>query len=192
MALMRQKVLVTMKLPQLQNLIKRDPLGYLEEFAMQRRHFESELEIFKLRPMKDSDRFTDLVNFMAHVLPSYKDDKECMEIPLKLIELLEVHANTLHPDVRSKLLSSLILLRNRHMLDPEKLLRLAFKLFSVNDKALRITVYDYILNDIRSINTNRTDDRLNRRIQAVLFTIVSEDTSIAAKKTVHILSELYR
>ena len=58
---------VSLKLPQLQNLIKRDPTAYREEFEQQRRHFESELEIFKLRPTADSERFTDLVGFMAQV-----------------------------------------------------------------------------------------------------------------------------
>ena len=47
-----KKVSVTLKLPQLQNLIKRDPEGYKEEFLMQKKHFESEVEIFKLRPTK--------------------------------------------------------------------------------------------------------------------------------------------
>lgn len=58
MAYMHKKVALILKLPQLQNLIKRDPEAYKEEFMMQKRHFESELEIFRTRPTKDSDRFT--------------------------------------------------------------------------------------------------------------------------------------
>lgn len=189
---MRQKVLLTMKLPQLQNLMKRDPSAYLEEFSMQRRHFESELELFKLRPMKDSDRFTELVNFMAHVCPCYKEDESVRMIPEKLIYLMDNQCQALHPDVRAKLLTSLILLRNREMVEPEVMLRLAFKLFSVNDKALRTSLFDYILNDIKSINSTKRNDKLNRRIQAVLFGVVTEDTSIAAKKSIHILCDLYR
>ena len=192
MALMQQKVLVTMKLPQLQNLIKRDPEGYKEEFILQLRHFKSEIEIFKLKPMKDSDRFTELVNFIAHVSPCYKDDPDTKEVPKHLLDLLDFQANILHPDVRARVLSSLILLRNRGMIDPEILLKLAFKLFSVNDKSLRATLHEYIINDIKSINSNRNDEKLNRRIQAVLFGIASDDVTVAAKKTVHILAELYR
>jgi protein SDA1 len=67
MAFMNKKVSVVMKLPQLQNLIKRDPESYREEFLMQKRHFDSEIDIFKLRPTKDSDRFTELVTFISHV-----------------------------------------------------------------------------------------------------------------------------
>ena len=43
------RVSVTTKLPQLQNLIKRDPPGYVDEFLQQHRHFLSELQIFQLK-----------------------------------------------------------------------------------------------------------------------------------------------
>lgn len=49
-----------MKLPQLQNLMKRDPAAYLEEFLMQKKHFDSEIEIFRLKPTKDSEKITGL------------------------------------------------------------------------------------------------------------------------------------
>ena len=68
MAQIRAKVDLALKLPQLQNMIKRDPESYKEEFDMQRRRYENELEIFKLRPTMDSERFTDLVTFMSHVI----------------------------------------------------------------------------------------------------------------------------
>jgi len=190
MALMTGKPLVTSKLPQLQNLIKRDPAAYKDEFMMQKRHFDSELEIFKLRPTKDSERFTELVTFMSHVASCYASD--CAEVPVALLSLLEQHATTLHLDVRSKLFQALILLRNKGMIDPLILLRLAFKLFSVPDKTLRVSLGEYIFNDIKSINANKRNDKLNRNVQVVLFGIVAEDTTVAARKTVLLLSELYR
>jgi protein SDA1 len=39
-------------LPQLQNLIKRDPESYKEEFQQQWRHFDSTLQVFELNPGK--------------------------------------------------------------------------------------------------------------------------------------------
>ena len=187
---MNKKVLVTTRLPQLQNLIKRDPPAYREEFLMQKRHFDSELEIFKLRPTKESDRFTELVTFMSHVASCYPND--CEEIPISLLQLLEMNATTLHFDVRMKLLQALILLRNKSMIDPLILLKLAFKLFSVPDKTLRGSLGEYIFNDIKSINATKRNEKLNRNVQAMLYGIVGEDTTIAARKTVLLLAELYR
>lgn len=54
-------------LPQLQNLIKRDPESYHEEFIQQLRHFESSLQIFLLNPAADAAEFGELVTFMSHV-----------------------------------------------------------------------------------------------------------------------------
>lgn len=187
---MKQKVSVTLKLPQLQNLIKRDPTAYKDEFIMQKRHFESELDIFKLRPTKDSARFTELVTFMSHVSGCYPED--CKDLTKCVMELLEVHAAILHPDVRIKLFQALIMMRNKGLIEPVVLIKLAFKLFSVTDKVLRVTVGEYIFNDIKGINTKKRDEALNRSIQAVLFNVVAEDTGVTARKTVDILSQLYR
>jgi protein SDA1 len=190
MAHMKQKVSVTLKLPQLQNLIKRDPTAYKEEFLMQKRHFDSELDIFKLRPTKDSERFTELVTFMSHIAGCYVE--ETKELTKAIIELLEVNAAILHPDVRIKLFQALILMRNKNLIDPVLLIKLSFKLFSVNDKSLRVGLSEYIFNDIKAINIKKQHESINRSIQAVLYNVVAEDTTVTARKTVDILSELYR
>ena len=181
---------IALKLPQLQNLIKRDPLSYREEFVVQKRHFESELEIFKLRPTSDSERFTDLVTFMSHVVSCYKD--ECESIPMILLQLLETNGANLHPDVRAKLLQACIMLRNRTLIDPLVLLNLSFKLIAIPDKSLRTLLAEYIFNDIKSINLNKKNEKLNKRVQAMLFALVEEDTSIVARRAVGILTDLYR
>ena len=149
MAYMTPRTPAIMKLAQLQNFIKRDPAAYKDEFLMQKRHFESELEIFKLRPTKDCDRFTELVTFMSHVTSHYQE--ECHELSFQLIDLMESQAQTLHPEVRSKLLQALIMLRNRGMVDPIVLLKLSFKLFSVPDKVFRESLGEYIFNDIKTV-----------------------------------------
>ena len=55
------------KLGQLQNLVKRDPAAYKEEFLQQHQYFLSELEIYKLDPAKKADHFSALISFLAHV-----------------------------------------------------------------------------------------------------------------------------
>lgn len=54
-------------LPQLQNLIKRDPVSYREDFLRQFRHFQSNLDILRLNPAHDVKHFGDLVLFLSHV-----------------------------------------------------------------------------------------------------------------------------
>ena len=171
-------------------MIKRDPSAYKEEFISQKRRFDNELEIFKRRPTSDNERFTDLVTFMSHIVPCYK--KECERVPSELMGLLESNTNMLHPDVRAKLLQACIHLRNKDLIDPLVLLKLSFKLMAVQDKTLRTMLGEFIFNDIKSINLNKTNEKLNKRVQAMLYGLVEEDTSIVARKAVLIMCELYR
>jgi hypothetical protein len=78
------------------------------------------------------------------------------------------------------------------MIDPLLVIKLSFRLFAVNDKTLRISLGDYIVNDIKLINQKKQNEKLNRAIQALLFGIVSEEIAVTAKKSVEILAELYR
>lgn len=54
-------------LPQLQNLIKRDPDSYKDEFLQQYQHFLSTLEIFKFTPDEENKSLDELVTFIAQV-----------------------------------------------------------------------------------------------------------------------------
>jgi len=56
-----------MDLSQLQNAAKKDPESYKDDCLMQYRHFNSELEIFKLKPNTFSKKFVDQVSFFSHV-----------------------------------------------------------------------------------------------------------------------------
>ena len=188
MATTSTKVSVALKLPQLQNLIKRDPQAYKDEFYMQKRHFDSELEIFKLRPTKDSDRFTELVTFMSHVVPCYKS--ECVSFPIELLSLIE--NNLIHSNVRIKLFQSLYLLRKKNMLDPLILIKLSFQLLDIQDKVLRQLLTEYIFNDIKQINIIKNNEKLNKLIKSYLYEIINSDKLYIIQKTIEILSDLYR
>ncbi len=59
--------------PQLQNLIKRDPEGYKEEFLQQYQHFKSSLAILQVQPDSVEDHFEALVMFLSHVISCIND-----------------------------------------------------------------------------------------------------------------------
>lgn len=54
-------------LPQLQNLIKRDPESYKEEFLQQHQHYKSVLEVFRLTPNKFNKSLDEIVTFLSQV-----------------------------------------------------------------------------------------------------------------------------
>lgn len=64
---MGRGALLTSNLPQLQNLIKRDPVAYKEEFLQQWNHYNSIRQIFKINPDEQAQHYRELVTFISQV-----------------------------------------------------------------------------------------------------------------------------
>ncbi len=64
---MARGILLTSNLPQLQNLVKRDPTAYKEEFLQQWNHYNSVRQIFLINPDEHAQHFRELVTFIAQV-----------------------------------------------------------------------------------------------------------------------------
>jgi len=64
---MPRGILLTSNLPQLQNLIKRDPEAYKEEFLQQWNHYNTIRQIFHLNPEEQANHFRELISFIAQV-----------------------------------------------------------------------------------------------------------------------------
>uniref|UniRef100_A0A6I8QPY4 Protein SDA1 n=1 Tax=Xenopus tropicalis TaxID=8364 RepID=A0A6I8QPY4_XENTR len=177
-------------LPQLQNLIKRDPTSYREEFLQQYKHYLSVIEIFKLQPDKPNKELSTLVMFMAqtaHCFPQYLED-----FPEQLKSLLRVHHTVMDPDQRMTLCKALILLRNKNLISPSVLLELFFELLRCQDKLLRKTLYTHIVTDIKNINAKHKNNKVNTTLQNFMYTMVRDNNAIAAKISLDVMIELYR
>ena len=66
-SIMVRGLLRTSNLPQLQNLIKRDPVSYKEEFLQQWNHYSSIRQIFQINPADQASHFRELVTFISQV-----------------------------------------------------------------------------------------------------------------------------
>lgn len=191
-------MLLDLNLPQLQNLIRRDPTSYRDEFLRQWHHFQSSLEILKLAPTSPVKDFEELVLFLAHVAYCYPD--EMVGFAPQLIDLLRNSFTTLHPDVRKALVQSLMLLRSKNNADQLTVLSLFFHLLRCHDKTLRSTMVAYIITDIRNANHKTKNNRLNKALQNHMFGLITgadadaagDASDIAAKYCLDIAIELYR
>ncbi|CAZ81484.1 unnamed protein product [Tuber melanosporum] len=159
-------------LPMLQNLIRRDPPSYHEEFILQYRHYESQRDIFMSQPEGNSgETFADLVGFMSQVTSCYPDLTE--NFPNDLAGLLSKHHNVLHHELREKLVQSLVLLRNKDVIPSATLLQTLFPILTTTtSKALRAQIYSTVTSDLRSSNAKIKNHKLNKAVQTVLFGLV--------------------
>ncbi|XP_073846858.1 SDA1 domain containing protein Mys45A [Musca autumnalis] len=177
-------------LPQLQNLIKRDPESYKDEFQQQYRHFLSSLEVFALNPTEENKSLDELVMFIAQVAQCYPE--VCLQFPQHLVDLLKNHATTLDPAMRNCFVKALILLRNKNLIPALDLLELFFQLLRCPDKHLRIFLQNHIITDIKNMNAKHKDMKLNSSLQNFMYSMLKDANPKAAKMSVDIMIDLYK
>lgn len=184
------KVQLADNLPQLQNFIKRNPEAYREEFDKQYSYFLGTLEIFKVNPSEEDKRFTDLITLVSQVAQCYPDIS--LEFPQILIDLLKELSTSLNPVMRTAIVKSLIILRNKNLIPALDLLELFFQLLRCQDKNLRSFLENHIINDIKNMNAKHRNMKLNSTLQNFMFSMLNDSNPKAAKMSVNIMIELFK
>ncbi|KAJ7273409.1 SDA1-domain-containing protein [Mycena rebaudengoi] len=183
---MGRGILLTSNLPQLQNLIKRDPEAYKEEFLQQWNHYNSIRRIFATNPDEQATHFRELVAFISQVSSFWSPGqfftptqvatcypKETAEFPSHLSTLLLENYGTLSPETRKTLVQNLVMLRNKDVITSIELLKSLFPLLPrTTSSTLRSFIRKTILSDIRTANIRSKNHKLNRAVQAMLFGMV--------------------
>ncbi|KAJ6782818.1 hypothetical protein PWT90_07004 [Aphanocladium album] len=162
----------------LQYKIRRDPKSYKDEFLKQWEQYESQRDIFLASPTTASaesiESFHNMVDLMAHIADCYPDVMG--RFPGDLEEILTQHHAILHPELREKIVGSLLLLRRKDVVDSATVLQSLFPiLVSSPSKSLRALLFSKILSDLRNSNTKSINHPLNRTIQTVLYNLVTAD-----------------
>jgi len=179
-----------MSLPQLQNLMKRDPEAYGAEFDQQWSHFDSQMEIFKLKPQKPASSFGQQVMFLAHVAPSFPEKAKAL--PDLLIGALSDHFEIMHSSMRTTLVQALILLRNRDQFPCTKTLPVYFKLFRSQDKALRKSIFNHIVRDIAQMNQKTKNQKVNYELRDFFFAKLKEVEPEVCRHACAVFITMYR
>jgi protein SDA1 len=141
-------ILLTSNLPQLQNLIKRDPISYREEFLTQYNHYLSLLRLLQHSPLafsndsgstgdgtiksssnsssSNAQHFRELLTFIAQVAQCYPE--ETKTFPTELGDLLMEDgkiggsggARGIGNDTRKSMVQNLVMLRNKGVISSQK------------------------------------------------------------------------
>ncbi|GLH00013.1 Protein SDA1 homolog [Gryllus bimaculatus] len=177
-------------LPQLQNLIKRDPASYRDEFIQQYQHYKSLVQVFRLHPTEFNKKLDELVMFLSQVSHCYP--QELTNYPQELVDLLQTNLTVLDSDMRMTFCRALILLRNKNMLNPTDLLSLFFQLLACPDKSLRSFLQTHIVTDIKNQNAKHKNSKLNTTLQNFMYSMLKDTNAKAAKMSVDIMIDLYK
>ncbi|KAK9327692.1 SDA1-domain-containing protein [Lipomyces starkeyi] len=177
----RRAALLPSNIALLQNLIRRDPGSYKEEFLVQYRHYATQKEILATNPggFHDAEAFIDQIGFIAQVCTCYPN--ETKEYPEDLADLLRKHHTVLPVELREKIVQSLVLLRNRGSIASERLIQIIFPLLTTtNSKTFRKDIYATLVRLLKHANRNTKAPKLNRTVQTLLFTLLESSDGAAA------------
>ncbi|KAK9368917.1 SDA1-domain-containing protein [Lipomyces kononenkoae] len=177
----RRAALLPSNIALLQNLIRRDPGSYKEEFLVQYRHYAAQKEILGTNPsgFHDTEAFLEQIGFIAQVCTCYPN--ETKEYPEDLADLLKTHHSVLPVELREKIVQSLVLLRNRGIISSERLIQVIFPLLtSTNSKSFRKDIYTTLVRILKNANRNTKTPKLNRTVQTLLFTLLESTDGPAA------------
>ena len=175
---------------QLQDKVKRDPGGYKDDVMMQLRHFESKIALFQLTPTAANKDLCELIAFLSHVAPLFKE--EARVFPKELLSILDKHKDVLDRSVRKSMVQALCLLRSRQYVDPKEVLPLWFRLFKVKDKELRKLLLSHIVSDIKKMNAKKKNPQVNKQLQNYMYSVIGEDDPIAGRHALWVIIDLYR
>lgn len=171
----------------LQNVVRRDPESYHEEFMQQYAHYESLRDIYMMNPAgaDKSVEFAELIGFMSAVCSCYP--KETAKFPDELKNILLHNHRDLTPDLREKIIQCLTMLRNKDVISAESLIQTIFPLLTAyssanstagaHAKALRRQVYSTLVSLLKAVNTGTKNQKLNRSTQALLFNLLEQRDS---------------
>lgn len=171
----------------LQNVVRRDPESYHEEFLQQYSHYESLRDIFLMNPLSadKGTEFGELIGFVSAVCSCYP--KETSHFPNELRSILATNHRDLSPDLREKIIQCLTMLRNKGIISPEDLIQTIFPLLTAysstnsqsgqHAKALRHQVYSTLVTLLKSLNAGAKNQKINRLTQALLFNLLEQRDS---------------
>ncbi|CCE64319.1 hypothetical protein TPHA_0H01110 [Tetrapisispora phaffii CBS 4417] len=194
----------------LQNLVKRDPQSYYEEFLQQYNHYESLRDIFMLNGMgselvgntgdesagastsgtsttTSTSQLLELIGFVSQVCSCFP--KETANFPNELQQLVLEHHSSLPFELKEKIITSLMMLRNKGVITPEQLIQTLFPLLiaysstgaslNANSHAreLRKLLYNAAVALLKSCNTGSKNQKLNKSTQAVCFNLLEQPDS---------------
>ncbi|CCH60450.1 hypothetical protein TBLA_0C06570 [Henningerozyma blattae CBS 6284] len=195
----------------LQNLVKRDPESYHEEFLQQYAHYESLRDIFILNsttgaetaPVGDGStnvenssssnndssttQLMELIGFVSQVCSCFP--KETANFPNELKQLILEHHKSLPFELKEKIITSLMMLRNKDVLSADQLIQTLFPLLiayssqgnalTINSHAreLRKLIYDKLISLLKSCNTGSKNQKLNKSTQAICFNLLEQPDS---------------
>lgn len=159
---------------------------------MQQEHYITLKDLYVQNPnaTDKEEQFGDLIGFVAQMCTCYPE--ETKEFPMELEELLRSRHNELPALVKERIVQSLIMLRNKKVVTADYLVEVLFPILTTTEsKGLRSQIYSALISLLKTENQGAKNQKLNRKVQALLFTLLA-NTPEKGQWATKITRELWR
>ncbi|CAD31812.3 Protein SDA1 homolog [Caenorhabditis elegans] len=177
----------------MQEIIRKDPESYKEEFLEQFNYFVQTMKLLHLQPEQSRQEMQSLVDsvlFLSGLAKHYP--KESKQFSDSLFELLREQGAGLDPEVRMAFCKALVLLRNQDMIDPIILMETFFELVKVEDKVLRKFLLSSISAHLKRVYHKKKDVKMLGKIQNLCFSKMKDSRSIVARAAQLVCIDAFR
>ncbi|GMT09943.1 hypothetical protein PFISCL1PPCAC_1240, partial [Pristionchus fissidentatus] len=177
----------------LQEMVRKHPESYKEEFLEQYEHFMQTIKLLHLQPVQhrmDVQPLLDSVTFLSGVVVFYA--AEAKAFGDQMLTVLREQSTGLDPHVRMAFCKALIPLRNKNYIEPLTLLELFFELVKLEDKHLRKFILSSISSHLKVICVQKKNLKLAGKIQNFCYAKLKDSRSIVVRCAQLILIDAFR
>ncbi|GMR58810.1 hypothetical protein PMAYCL1PPCAC_29005, partial [Pristionchus mayeri] len=177
----------------LQEMVRKNPESYKEEFLEQYEHFMQTIKLLHLQPVQhrmDVQPLLDSITFLSGVVVFFKEEAKAFGD--QMLTVLREQATGLDPHVRMAFCKALIPLRNKNFIEPLTLLELFFELIKLEDKHLRKFILSSISSHLKVICVQKKNLKLAGKIQNFCFAKLKDSRSIVVRCAQLILIDAFR
>ncbi|CAJ0586519.1 unnamed protein product, partial [Mesorhabditis spiculigera] len=176
----------------MQEIVRKDPESYREEFMMQYQYYLHTIKLLHLQPevsKLDIQPLLDSIIFLQGVAQFYPTEAKSFSDTLLMI--LREQSTGLNPEVRLQFCKSLICLRNKNLVDPLVLTELLFDLTRIEDKRLRKFILAAVAAHIKRLSIKR-DGKTLGKMQNFCIAKLKDSRSIVARAAQLVLIDAFR
>jgi protein SDA1 len=177
----------------LQEMVRKDPESYKEEFEERFFKFEQRMNLFNFNThfhRHDINVLTELVTFVSGVADNYPEYAAKFATQLK--NVLNASGAGLDPEIRMSFCKAMVTLRNKKVVTDLQIFELFFELVKSEDKHIRKFILGALVSFIKQGSLKCADRKAEARLQNFVISKLKDSRSVIARIAQLVLIEAFR
>uniref|UniRef100_A0AC34R976 Protein SDA1 n=1 Tax=Panagrolaimus sp. JU765 TaxID=591449 RepID=A0AC34R976_9BILA len=177
----------------LQEMIRKDPASYKEEFEDRFFKFQQRIKLFDFNTAlhrNDIHAVLDLVTFLSGVAAFYPEHAK--EFAKQLSDVLKENGPGLDNEIRLSFVKALVTLRNKKVITDSEVFDLFFDLVRCEDKNLRKFILGALISFIKQLSQKCPNKKYESNLQNLVISRLKDSRAVVARIAQLVLIDAFR